>query len=137
MGWISKIGALMQRSKLSAEHDEEVRYHLSRLEDMKMKAGLAPEEARLAAKRRFGNVALVKEEMREADLFTFLESFVQDIRFAVRMLAKYPGFTATAVFALAIGIGANTAVFTAYKAVLLQPLDAKDPGELVNVYRAT
>jgi hypothetical protein len=91
----------------------------------------------LAAKRRFGNSTLLKEDMHEADVFTFIESFACDVRFAVRMLAKYPAFTALAVLALAVGIGVNTAVFTAYKAVLLQPLDAKDPGQLVDIFRAT
>jgi putative ABC transport system permease protein len=59
--------------------------------------------------------------MRDADVFTFLESVARDIRFAVPMLAKHPAFTSLAVLALAVGIGANTAVFTAYKAILLAP----------------
>lgn len=124
MGWISRIGALFERGKRSAEHEEELSYHLAMLEDRKARAGLPAEEARLAARRQFGNATLLKEAMRDADVATYLESFARDIRFAVRMLAKHPGFTAIAVLALAIGIGANTAVFTAYKALLLQPLDA-------------
>jgi hypothetical protein len=75
--------------------------------------------------------------LHEADVFTFVESLGRDIRFAGRMLAKHPTFTALAILALAIGIGVNTAVFTVYKALLLQPLDARDPGQPVNIYRTT
>ena len=136
MGWIQRVGNLWRRG-ISAEHEEELEYHLSRSAETKVDAGMTAEEARLAARRRFGNVTSVKEEMREADLFTFVESVGRDVRFAARMLAKHPGFTAIAVLGLAVGIGVNTAVFTAYKALVLQPLDAKDPGELVNIYRST
>ncbi len=136
MGWIQRVGNLWRRG-ISAEHEEELEYHLSRSAATKAEAGMTAEEARLAARRRFGNVTAAKEEMREADLFTFVESVGRDVRFAARMLAKHPGFTAIAVLGLAVGIGVNTAVFTAYKALVLQPLDAKDPGELVNIYRST
>ena len=136
MGWIKRVGNLWRRG-ISDEHEEEVEYHLSRLAETKVDAGMPPEEARLAARRRFGNVTAAKEAMREADLFTFVESVGRDVRFAARILAKHPGFTVIAVLGLAVGIGVNTAVFTAYKALVLQPLDAKDPGELVNIYRST
>jgi len=66
-----------------------------------------------------------------------MNTFLQDTRFGLRMLAKNPGFTAIAVLTLALGIGVNTAVFTAYNAVALRPLQAKDPGQMVNVYRST
>jgi predicted permease len=137
MKWIRRIGALFGRHNLSAENDEELRFHLSMLEETQVKAGLELAEARFAARRRFGNTTLLQERMHDADVLTFLESFLRDVRFAARMLSKHPGFTAIAVFALAIGIGVNTAVFTAYKAVLMERLDAKHPGELVNVYRTT
>jgi len=135
MAWISKLSALFRRQKLSAEHEEEMHYHLSRLAEVKTQTGLSPQEAGLAARRQFGNPTRLKEELRDADLFTFLESFLRDLRFGARMLFKHPGFTAIAVLALSVGIGVNTAVFTAYKAVLLEKLDAKDPASLVNIYR--
>jgi predicted permease len=137
MSWMSRLCALMRRGKFAAEHDEELRYHLAKIEETKLAQGLPAEEARLAAKRRFGSATLLKEEMHDADVFTFLESVVRDIRFAARMLAKHPAFTTLAVLALAVGIGANTAVFTAYKAILLAPFDGKDPAQLVNIYRST
>jgi len=93
--------------------------------------------ARLVARRSFGNVNLLKERTREIDLLVFVETFLNDLQFAARMLAKHPSFTVLGVLAVAVGIGVNTAVFTACKAVLLQPLDAKNPGQLVNVNRST
>src|SRR5258705_7241833 len=111
MGMIHKIRALFHRDRLAAEHDEELRYHLSRLEELKGAEGLSADEARLAAKRHFGNATRLKEKMRDIDLVTFLETVFLDLRFAVRMLVKHPGFTALAVMALAVGIGVNTAVF--------------------------
>jgi len=104
-------------------------------EEMNIRNGMSADESRLDAQRRFGNATLLKERAREIDMLTFLETVLQDARFAVRMLIKHPGFTAVAVAGLAIGIGVNTAVFTTYKAVMLQPLDAKDPQQLVSIYR--
>jgi predicted permease len=135
MAWISKFSALFRRQKLSAEHDEEMHYHLSRLAEIKTQTGLSAQEARLAARRQFGNPARLKEELGDADVFTFLESFFRDLRFGARMLLKHPSFTVIAAVALSVGIGVNTAVFTAYKAVLLEKLDAKDAASLVNIYR--
>jgi predicted permease len=137
VGLIRRVAALLHRNRLSAELDEELRYHLAMREEMNKQAGMPEAEARLAARRTFGNLSLVKEKTREADLLVFFETFLKDVEFAARMLAKHPGFTLLAVLALGIGLGVNTAVFTACKAVLLEPLDAKDPGQLVNVYRST
>ncbi|MCU1258760.1 MAG: permease [Bryobacterales bacterium] len=137
MSWISRIWAFRHRDQLASEIDEELQYHLSRMEELKAREGMPREDARMAARRHFGNATLLKETIREIDVFTFCETVARDIRFAARMLAKHAGFTAMAVLALAVGIGVNTAVFTAYKAVLLQPLDGKNPGQLVNVFRTT
>jgi predicted permease len=137
VGVIRRVAALFYREKISAELDEELRYHLTRREELNKQAGIPEAEARLAARRSFGNVNLLKERTREIDLLVFIETFLNDLQFAARMLAKHPSFTVLGVLALAVGIGVNTAVFTACKAVLLQSLDAKDPGQLVNVYRST
>jgi hypothetical protein len=137
VGLIRRARALLHRGKVTAEVDEELRYHLAMREDLNKREGMPQQEARLAAQRSFGNVTLLKESTRETDLLVFLETVLKDIHFAARMLAKHPGFTALAVVALGLGIGVNTAVFTALKAVLLQPLDGKDPRQLVNVYRST
>ncbi|HTQ52877.1 MAG TPA: ABC transporter permease [Bryobacteraceae bacterium] len=136
MGWIRRARALFRRDALSAEMEEELRFHLAMREEQNAEEGLPPEEARAAAQRRFGNATGVREQMREADLLTFVESIARDLRFAARMLAKHPGFTALAVLALAAGIGVNTAVFTAYKAFLLRPLDGAHPEELFNIYHS-
>jgi hypothetical protein len=137
VGFIRRVRALFHRNELGAELDEELRFHFAMREEMNANGGMPPEEARWDARRRFGNATLLKENIREIDLLTFFESVIQDVRFAIRMLMKHAGFTAAAVVALGIGIGVNTAVFTLYKAVMLQPLDAKDPRQLVNIYRTS
>jgi macrolide transport system ATP-binding/permease protein len=137
VGLIRRVRALFKRDQLAADLDAELHFHLAMREQLNRDQGMLQDEARFDARRRFGNATLLKERTRDMDVVTFLETVAQDVRFAARMLAKHPGFTAVAVMALAVGIGVNTAVFTAYKAVLLQPLEAKDPGKLVNVYRTT
>jgi putative ABC transport system permease protein len=137
VGLIRRVAALLHHDKIGAEVDEEFRYHLARREEFNKQAGMPEAEARLAARRSFGNLNSLKERTREIDLLVFVETLLKDVQFAARMLAKDPSFTVLGVLALAVGIGVNTAVFTACKAVLLQPLDAKDPGQLVNVYRTT
>ncbi len=137
MGWVHRVRALWKRDRLYTELDDELRFHLAMREEMNARDGMSAEEARFEAQRRFGNATLLKERTREIDIFTFVETILQDVRFAARMLMKHPGYTALAVLGLAVGIGVNTAVFTAYKAVMLQPLDAKDPRQLVSVYRTS
>jgi predicted permease len=137
MGLIRRVRALFKRDQIASDLDAELQFHIAMREQLNATEGMPQEEARFDARRRFGNPTLIKEQTRDIDLVTFLETVLQDIRFAARMLAKHPGFTSIAILALAVGIGVNTAVFTAYKAVLLQPLEAKDPGQLVNVYRTT
>jgi predicted permease len=135
MGLLRRLAGLFRRGKISADLDEEFAYHLSMREEWNRDQGMDAPEARLAARRSFGNATLLKESTREAHLAVLLETVLKDLRFAARMLYKQKGFTALAVVALALGIGVNTAVFTAIKAVLLQPLDAANPRQLVNVYR--
>jgi predicted permease len=137
LGLIRRVKALIKRDRLASDLDAELQFHLAMREQFNAGQGMPQEEARHDAQRRFGNATLIKERTREVDIITLLETIGQDIRFAARMLAKHPGFTALAILVLAVGIGVNTAVFTAYKAVLLQPLEGKDPGQLVNVYRTT
>jgi len=136
MGWLRKTRALFHRDKLDADIEEELNFHLAMRVELNAAQGMTCDEGRADARRRFGNTTRHREDAREADMFTFVESIAGDLRFAARMLAKHAGFTALAVVALATGIGINTAVFTAYKAFLLRPIDGVHPEELFNIYHS-
>jgi len=127
----SRLAALFRRRQLEAEMAEEMRQHLARRTEEKIAEGMAPEEARHAAVRDFGGLEQVKEIAREQRDLRWLADLSQDLRHAVRTLSKVPGFAAVAVLSLALGIGANTAVFSVTKAVLLQALPVREPEQLV------
>ena len=137
MSWWSRFRNQSRSDDLSRDVDREIRFHLAEREDELVQQGMSPADARHEARRRFGSVAYHMEETRERDLFLWLDTLLRDLRYALRSLRGAPVFAIVTVLSLALGIGANTAIFSIIDAVMLKSLPVSRPEELVKLVRFT
>jgi hypothetical protein len=131
-----RLRALLHRNRLDSELDEELRDHLDRQIEFNLASGMSPEEARVAALRKLGNAALLRDKTRATWSWNGLEQFIHDLRIGIRTLSRTPGFTLVALLVMALGIGANVAMFTVVHSVLLKPLPYSNPERLALIYEA-
>jgi predicted permease len=131
MSFIRKFIWMSQRRRKEAEIQEELKFHLEEEAAEREQEGLAPEQAKWAAHRELGNVTLLQEHVRAVWIWTLLEQFVQDLRYALRVMWASKTFSTLAVLSLALGIGANTAIYSFVDAIMLRSLPVSDPASLV------
>ena len=129
-----RVAGLLGRRDREKELERELEAHLELEAEEQRESGLAPEQARSAARRAFGNTLLVQEDVRSVWNLVWLERFLRDVKYAARSLRKSPGFAVVAVLTLALGIGANTAIFSAIDALMLRPLPFTAADQLVRIY---
>ncbi len=133
MSWLTRLRNSVHSSRLDQELAEEVRDHIERRTAQLIERGLTPEDASRHAAAAFGNVTRVRENSRDARLWTVLDGTLQDIRYAMRGMRKSPGFTITAILSLSLAIGANTAIYSIVDAAILRSLPVPEPGKLFSL----
>src|SRR5260370_7902494 len=132
---LARIRSLFRRKIVQAEMDEELRFHFENQVVKLLRSGLAPTEAKRRARMEVGGRERVKEEYRDSSGVTFIETLLQDIRYGLRILGRTPAITSVAILSLALGIGANTAIFSLINTVTLRMLPVERPQELVELGR--
>ena len=136
MSLLRRLANLLRSNRHARDLDREMTFHLHERADDLVAHGMSREAADQEARRRFGNYASQKESTRDADIFVWLDTLVDDIRYAARTLRNAPGFTLVAILSLALGIGANTAIFSLINAVVLRSLPVKHPEQNVQIVMA-
>ncbi len=131
---VMRLKMLFARRAAAARLDEELHFHLEQAIAENLRAGMTPSEARCAALRAFGNPALVRDQARTAWSWSGLEQFLPDLHYGIRTLRRTPGFTLIAILVMALGIGANVALFTVVHSVLLKPLPYPHPEQLFAIF---
>ncbi|PYR63595.1 MAG: permease, partial [Acidobacteria bacterium] len=131
----SRVDGWLRSSRLDADFDEELQTHLAMLAEENVRRGMAPAAAMRAARLTLGGATQISERQREQRGLPLLDGLVQDIRYALRVFRRSPGFTCVAILTLALGIGVNTTVFTLFDAVALKELPVKDAGRMVRLER--
>ncbi len=127
------LASVLRRKTAEKRLDAELRYHLEQEISRHIAAGMSPDEARRKARLEFGGLDQIKEECRDARPAKWLEDCIQDVRYGVRILARSPGLTLAVIVSLALGIGANTAIFSVVDAAVFRPLPYRDPNQLVDI----
>ena len=130
---VLRMRSLLRRGAVERELDEELRFHLEREIAKNMARGMPESEAARKAKVDLGGLEQVKEEGRDARGVSFFETAIRDLRYAFRILRKSPAFTAVAILSLALGVGANTAIFQLIDAIRLRALPVNDPQDLAEI----
>src|SRR5437879_7725210 len=128
-----RLRSLFRKRTVETELEEELRFHFENQVSKLLQSGLTPAEAQRRARLEFGGMEQLKEEHRDARGVNFIETLLQDARYGLRILARTPVITSVAILSLALGIGANTAIFSMMDAVLLRLLPVRNPEELVQV----
>ena len=131
MAWFQRLINVFRSEALRSEIDEELRYHIEARAAENFARGMSRQEAQTDALRRFGGRELKLDEAHDADTLAWLETIFQDLRYGIRMLRRTPGFTTVGVLSIALGIGANVAIFSLIYALLLRWLPIPDPQNLI------